>query len=41
MPFSFARYRVVGAMPNGKPSRKPLDIKPQPSHRAAPSVLLL
>jgi hypothetical protein len=28
-------------MPNGKPPRKPLDIKPQPSHRAAPSVLLL
>ncbi len=29
------------AMPNGKLRRKPLDIKPQPSHRAAPSVLLL
>jgi hypothetical protein len=28
-------------MPNGKPPRKPLDIKPQPSHSAPPSVLLL
>ena len=29
------------AMPNGKPPCKPLDIEPQPSHSAAPLVLLL